>query len=374
MAIEAKTQTPLQLTASLREERSLYLMDVKIASERHKNHASPEGLTLIYTMRRSSDGTILQQNRIALSSAMVIKNADGFELTLEIQKIVVSDVYFDVVVNDDKTGGSASLRLASSKTAADPSLKIIRLSPSQDSFFRLGDTVSFQTSAEWVFVYRFKDPRPYAPPPFLVKVNSHESLDVDSMLVLRPGEPLALNHKALYFAQIDTTGQQGVPITVVSRDFPKPRVVNNLAEAMVYISDDEEFNRLTRSDYRKKVMDEHWLSYCGTESNARKLIASYYKRMTYANQNFTSIREGWRTDRGMIYMIFGEPLEINEVYGQSVWTYYSATLQKRFSFTFTKVQTPFSDNHYVLQNREAKYLTFWKLAVNGWRSGSDKIN
>ncbi len=294
---------------------------------------------------------------------------EEFWINFEIQKIVVSEVEFDLVLTDKRIGTKSTAQAGVQKGKE---RDFTLLSNKKDQFFRLGDTISIQTNREQVFIYRFRETLLFALPPFLTKVNIPMEMEVDSLAVIKANEPFVLNKKALYFVQTDTTNQEGQAITVVSKDYPKLKVVNHLAEAMVYISDNEEFEKIKKSNYKKKLMDEQWLSFGGTQNNTLKIIASYYRRVTYANKNFTSIREGWRTDRGMIYMVFGEPLEVSEVFGQLTWTYFSASLQRRFAFTFTKVETPFSDNHYVLHNRDSKMLAYWRLAVGSWRNGSDR--
>ncbi|MBM3312583.1 MAG: GWxTD domain-containing protein, partial [Candidatus Aminicenantes bacterium] len=55
-----------------------------------------------------------------------------------------------------------------------------------------------------------------------------------------------------------------------------------------------------------------------------------YRRFKEANRRFRygSVREGWRTDRGRIYIILGEPLSVtpipgsNELYPAEIWSYY----------------------------------------------------
>ena len=84
-----------------------------------------------------------------------------------------------------------------------------------------------------------------------------------------------------------------------------------------------------------------------TEQN--ELMEEYYRRVDYANKNFAVYMEGWRTDRGMIYIIFGPPANIerhpfeSDTKPYEVWTYYEQNRQ----FIFID-QTGFGD--YRLQN------------------------
>lgn len=63
-----------------------------------------------------------------------------------------------------------------------------------------------------------------------------------------------------------------------------------------------------------------------TERN--EAFEEYYARINYANSNFRSYNEGWLTDKGMVYIIFGQPLNIERypsMYGDNRvferWTY-----------------------------------------------------
>jgi GWxTD domain-containing protein len=38
----------------------------------------------------------------------------------------------------------------------------------------------------------------------------------------------------------------------------------------------------------------------------------YYSRITFANQAYRTYTEGWLTDMGMVYIIYGQPLSITK--------------------------------------------------------------
>ncbi|MBC8043639.1 MAG: GWxTD domain-containing protein [Rhizobacter sp.] len=72
-----------------------------------------------------------------------------------------------------------------------------------------------------------------------------------------------------------------------------------------------------------------------TEFN--EVMAEYYRRVDYAFFNFYTTREyGWRTDRGKIYILYGEPTKIDREFPanaptRETWTYTS--LGKTFVFS-----------------------------------------
>ncbi len=67
-----------------------------------------------------------------------------------------------------------------------------------------------------------------------------------------------------------------------------------------------------------------------------ELMNEYYRRVAYANAHFDSFIDGWETDMGMIYIIFGPPDDISRFMLQQrpepyeTWNYYR--IQESFTF------------------------------------------
>jgi len=64
----------------------------------------------------------------------------------------------------------------------------------------------------------------------------------------------------------------------------------------------------------------------GSKENAFK--EEHYRRMAFANEHFAAGMEGWRTDRGRIYVVYGPPDSIvakkpqeGQDFPYEVWTY-----------------------------------------------------
>jgi GWxTD domain-containing protein len=87
-----------------------------------------------------------------------------------------------------------------------------------------------------------------------------------------------------------------------------------LDEDAVYIISEEEkkvFKDLQTEEEREKFIEQFWLrrdSDPRTPENEFK--EEHYRRIAYANERFASGIPGWKTDRGRIYITFGEPAEI----------------------------------------------------------------
>ncbi len=97
----------------------------------------------------------------------------------------------------------------------------------------------------------------------------------------------------------------------------KPASLRNFdfaIEMMEYIMSESEYRQLRRgsADDRKNKFQEYWKSKDpdpGTAFNPVK--TEFYRRVDHAAQEFTTIRErnGARTDRGKIYILYGPPTE-----------------------------------------------------------------
>jgi GWxTD domain-containing protein len=108
-----------------------------------------------------------------------------------------------------------------------------------------------------------------------------------------------------------------------------------LDEDVVYlISDDERraFMRLTTDDERQQFITQFWLRRDptpGTEENEMK--EEHYRRITYANDNFSAGIPGWQTDRGMVYIKYGPPQTLDShgatpaTYPYETWRYPDVT-------------------------------------------------
>jgi GWxTD domain-containing protein len=81
---------------------------------------------------------------------------------------------------------------------------------------------------------------------------------------------------------------------------------------------------------QKKFFMETWKKIDPTpHTENNELMNEYYYRVNVANQRFSGHREGWRSDRGMVYIIYGEPDAVEEhnmeidAKPYMIWYYYS---------------------------------------------------
>src|SRR5947209_5909632 len=88
-----------------------------------------------------------------------------------------------------------------------------------------------------------------------------------------------------------------------------------LNEDVSYIITDEEkqaFKRLKTDEERQQFVEQFWLRRDPTpDTEENEYKEEHYRRIAYANDHYASGMPGWKTDRGMIYIKYGAPDEID---------------------------------------------------------------
>lgn len=155
-------------------------------------------------------------------------------------------------------------------------------------------------------------------------------------------------------------------------DFPKIETVKSIAPPMRYITSTKEYNEITESPTiveQRKAFEKFWLTCAkGSKAKAKNLIKTYFNRVEYTNQFYTSYKEGWKTDRGMIFIVFGKPDFKEEKNGVLTWVYGNKNRINSLVFEFEKIEGSVSPNDYALI-RKPDFKTPWYIAIENWRSG-----
>ena len=193
----------------------------------------------------------------------------------------------------------------------------------------------------------------------------------DSLWILpfRSGSSYQLNYEGIYHFQLDTNRAEGLTLCNFGVSYPKVQEVRQLIEPLAYLTTTPEYDNLKKSANQKLAVDNFWIEKAGNLERARELIRVYYNRVFFANFYFTSFKPGWKTDRGMIFIIYGPPQSVKVLTNQEKWIYYKNNFTTTVTFTFDFQPSPFSLDNYVLQ-RSDSYDTYWRQAVDSWRKGN----
>jgi len=167
---------------------------------------------------------------------------------------------------------------------------------------------------------------------------------------------------------------KGRSFGVKSENFPAVESVRELARPLYYLmgpDDHEELMAISDTDSLKQAMDRFWLRNIGNKKEAQHVIEHYYTRVEEANKRFSNFKEGWKTDRGMVYILFGEPFHTRDRLRTLIWYYSYNTDTSRYRFTFEQPKLNnqfFPFDHYIL-NRKGYYHSLLYSQRSLWLSG-----
>lgn len=215
-------------------------------------------------------------------------------------------------------------------------------------------------------------------PPFSVYSEIQTDYEPNDLLYTQNNNgifSLDVKNTGFYFITVDADSKEGLTLFNFGDDFPEITDIRDAIEPLRFITSKKEFNELSHQnpDTLRMQFEQFWLKNNSDPDKVRNLIRHYYHRLELANTHFSSFKPGWKTDRGMIYLIFGPP---NVVYRNSKsesWVYGEENNYMSINFVFNKSRNPISDNHYVL-NRSSIYKIHWYRAVDSWRQGKVYFN
>jgi GWxTD domain-containing protein len=171
-----------------------------------------------------------------------------------------------------------------------------------------------------------------------------------------------------YHIRMDTAKAQGYTLFVSTPSFPLVATAADMASPLRYISSLKEWDEFGKAPDPRRQVERFWTDAAGGRDRAREAIAGYYGRVESANRHFTSYVEGWKTDRGLVHIIFGTPNTIRKSDTGETWIYGDETNLMSLTFNFVKRNEPYSDNDLVLQ-RNPDLKSAWYRNVESWRNG-----
>ena len=201
--------------------------------------------------------------------------------------------------------------------------------------------------------------------------------DVLTAEVPLPGLP-----PGVYRLRMEAAGGSGGPLAESERTFVVrppgfPRLVGMgaLVGPLAYLATPREMAALRERsmggpDSARAAFDAFWGSLFQDRRRAAATLRAYYERVEEANRLFSAHTEGWKTDRGMVYVLFGPPERAEDRFNSEVWTYGGQT-GAVFVFERTARRDRTRDPFDVWTlTRDRAYDATWRRALRLWRSGS----
>lgn len=258
------------------------------------------------------------------------------------------------------------------------------------------DSITLKTS-----IVRFKTDTTYARPPYYLTPNQaslawrgidfgHNDTIYTSItliqskkrvVTIRNSVPLDYkkgNYRVIVEAVVNDTTEtirKARDFAIRSETYPKVTSLQDLSESLVYIAYRDEYENIMKTtsvSERKKAIDRFWNSLYNSEQQAQRMLNVYYTRVEDANMLFSTFKEGWKTDMGMIYILFGAPVEIEYNVETILWSYSFSRVDERKVFYFQRAQNQsgyFPYPHYILL-RSPIYEQVYMAQKEYFRDGS----
>ena len=191
--------------------------------------------------------------------------------------------------------------------------------------------------------------------------------------------PIMLPLEGVYLCSVEREVADGFSFFNFGETYPEMTSPETMLEPLAYLASRDEMANLKSGSRPKANLDEFWISCGGNVEKSRELIRIFYTRVRYSNYYFTSFKEGWRTERGMVYIIYGPPDKVYKTSDGEMWGYRKPVVRALWGgryrvkedylfFTFRKRNSVFSDNDYYVSRTET-LVTQWDQAIASWRKG-----
>ena len=199
--------------------------------------------------------------------------------------------------------------------------------------------------------------------------NASKNMKVNVVREIQSNKMISFAEEGLYFVVRDTANMaSGIAILGVDDRFPRVTTVEQIIKPLVYVSTNREMSELNVDSKNKLALDTYLIKLAkGNQQIAKEFVRDYYRNIEEANRLFTTYKEGWKTDKGMIFSILGAPNKVQRSRDREVWSYSQNQGFAEMVFNFTRKPNPFTDNHYELI-RYPEYQDFWYEKIEAWRT------
>lgn len=225
-------------------------------------------------------------------------------------------------------------------------------------------------SFDKLYIDYYYNNTPLPSPTFATSSDEMSYSTPDSVYILdyTPELLLTFGNEGLYHFRFDTNSADGLTLVNFGEDFPKIRTAREMIDPLAYITTSADYKELQAAENQKLTVDNFWLNIGKTTGRARELIRIYYNRVYFANYYFSTSKPGWKTDRGMVYIVYGPPQNMQKTANTETWIYYNKGASSSINLTFEYKPNAFSLDNFILRRSES-HDWHWREAVDAWRDG-----
>ncbi|MFC2099195.1 GWxTD domain-containing protein, partial [Bacteroidota bacterium] len=230
-------------------------------------------------------------------------------------------------------------------------------------------SVDYRRGVDTVYIKYYKNNFPLPRPPVTNLSSPKPDYRPDSIFTYPFSDTTKyiLPQEGMYHIQVDPRQEGGLSLFNFGENYPRVASIHDMVGPLAYLASSQEYNELITQTNMKLAIDNFWLQAGGNVQTSRELIRVFYNRVFFANYFFTSYKEGWKTDRGMMFIVYGPPNILTKKGDNEIWVYYRKKSREPLQFIFTRHANPYTHNDFWLERNFTNSL--WTLAVRDWRSG-----
>ena len=194
-----------------------------------------------------------------------------------------------------------------------------------------------------------------------------ETAPIDTLYGVNNMESFNFYNEGVY--EFKTSEDEGVKLSILITDeyYPYYNDYSELVKPLIFITTNDEFQKLRGSDFPRDAFEEFVnLSISNNQNLSKEFIRKYYQRLRKSARLFSADRAGWKTDRGMIFQIYGKPQQVFRNETTELWVYTSPN-GGRVRYIFDLLTDDGVLSHKLLRGK--RYRDYWMQAVTQWRTG-----
>lgn len=205
-------------------------------------------------------------------------------------------------------------------------------------------------------------------PPYQININKETTLIADSTFLYTCNDKITFSKSGNYIFKDTASGEYIFDIVAKNNSYPNITTVREMIDPISLFTTNKIVTEIKNSDNVKNAIDNYWLSLSKSETLAKEQIRVFYRRIELANTFFTEDEDGWKSDRGMIFVIFGPPTILNLSDEGEEWYYGQDPTVAGLLFTFEKNINTNKTSKYRLI-RDNAYQPTWAQAISVWKKG-----
>lgn len=167
-----------------------------------------------------------------------------------------------------------------------------------------------------------------------------------------------------------------VDFGIKRKNYPYIITAHDLLESLHYLLNTNEKEKF-RTINNQQILLDSIKSFFNKEikdtTKVNQVIREYISRVETANKLFSTYKEGWKTDMGMVYILFGAPLWANETYDYIHWSYKNDRYDPRWNYYFRQIRRKsdvFPFRVYILDRSNPQFRYNEYLAIKEWLNGN----